>query len=421
MGVACVITGHSAVIGTNTTAEPLTRTRIASLPPTQQAEWNSYLERSERMRETDQQALQTELRKEGLRISIQPPTGRDADSLPLNRPPTWYAGKEAGRIAEIVVSFQTPAGGWGKNLDLSQRPRKPGEGFVADLATRNLDTTNSEALKKLKWGFVGTIDNNATMSELRFLAKVITSEPNKRHSSFESAFSKGLDYLLAAQFPNGGWPQVWPLQGGYHDAITYNDNAMINVVRLLRDISSGRGEFSFTTAAQREQCAESVQRAIHCILNTQIVVDGKRTVWCQQHDVLTLKPTAARNYEMPSLCSSESAGIVDFLMELPDPDTNVVAAVRGAVAWLDKTQIRDMAFQSVDARGRLLVPSKGSDPLWSRYYQIGTELPIFGDVDKTIHNRIGDISRERRDGYAWFSSMPNRVLRRFEQWNAEGK
>jgi PelA/Pel-15E family pectate lyase len=33
-------------------------------------------------------------------------------------------------------------------------------------------------------------------------------------------------YLLAAQFPNGGWPQVWPLEGGYHDAVTFNDNAV---------------------------------------------------------------------------------------------------------------------------------------------------------------------------------------------------
>jgi len=44
-------------------------------------------------------------------------------------------------------------------------------------------------------------------------------------------------YLLAAQFPNGGWPQVWPLEGGYHDAITYNDNAVIESPETLTAIS----------------------------------------------------------------------------------------------------------------------------------------------------------------------------------------
>lgn len=47
-------------------------------------------------------------------------------------------------------------------------------------------------------------------------------------------------YLLNAQYPNGGWPQIWPLEGGFHDSITFNDNAVANAAMLLRDVSQGR-------------------------------------------------------------------------------------------------------------------------------------------------------------------------------------
>ena len=42
---------------------------------------------------------------------------------------------------------------------------------------------------------------------------------------------KGLNFILAAQYPNGGWPQGYPLEGAYHDDITLNDNAMMQIGR----------------------------------------------------------------------------------------------------------------------------------------------------------------------------------------------
>jgi PelA/Pel-15E family pectate lyase len=106
-------------------------------------------------------------------------------------------------------------------------------------------------------------------------------------------------------------------------------------------------------------------------------------------------------------------------MELPKPDSNIVAAVRGAVAWFEKTQIRDMSFRKVGNEGRTLVASPGSGPLWARYYEIGSDKPIFGDRDKTIHDAVDEISRKRRDGYAWFTDNPSEVLQRFGKWSRE--
>jgi len=122
---------------------------------------------------------------------------------------------------------------------------------------------------------------------------------------------------------------------------------------------------------------------------------------------------------MPAQASSESAAITLFLMQLPNPDSNVVAAVRAAAAWFEKTQIRDVAFRKVWGRGRLLVSAPGKGPLWARYYEIGTDRPIFGDRDRSVHDDVNEISQERRNGYGWYRDSPGRVLERYGQWSRE--
>ena len=61
----------------------------------------------------------------------------------------------------------------------------------------------------------------------------------------------------------------------------------------------------------------------------------------------------------------------------------------------------------------------GAGPIWARYYQIDTEKPIFADRNKTIHDDVSELSRERRNGYAWYTKDPLAALERFKQWNKE--
>src|ERR1043166_180609 len=335
----------AAIIGTNSAALPLTAERIAGLPKNLQPAWQKYLERSERQLRADQGFFRAEMKNHGVKESLSPPTGTSRSRLPLNQPAAWYGQVEALRIADIVISFQTPAGGWSKNLDLTQHPRAPGEQFAAGNTSIYLASFDNDAPRDAHWNFVGTFDNSATTTPLRYLAKVGAAVGADRRASYRAAVSRGIAYILAAQFPNGGWPQVWPLQGGYHDAITYNDDAMIKVLEVLSDVAAGQNEFAFVPEQQRRSAATSLQRGLECIRETQIVVGGRRTVWCQQHDALTLQPAPARNYEMPSQCGAESAAITMFLMTLPDPSPRTVAAVHAAAAWVEKTKLRDVAFK----------------------------------------------------------------------------
>jgi PelA/Pel-15E family pectate lyase len=407
---------RAAIIGTNPPASPVTLARVAALPSVQQPAWQDYLERSTRRMAADQNFLRMEMKAHGLTSVTVPPSATNEKGLSLTESAAWYGGTEGRRIADIAVSFQTPAGGWSKNLNFTKLPRAPGEHFAGDNNSLFLTAADNDAPHDAGWSYVGTFDNGATVAQLRYLAEVVTAVGTNDASAYRSSFLHGLDYIFSAQYPNGGWPQVWPLQGGYHDAVTYNDDAMLNVLKLLRDVAAGKNEFTFVPDAARAQANASFKRGMDCLLASQIVVDGRRTAWGQQHDALTLQPESARNYEMPSQASGESGTIVLFLMELPNPDTNIIVAARAAAAWFEKTKLNDVVFKSTGSDGRELIPTPGSGPLWARYIEIGSDRPLFGDRDKMIHDDVAEISKERRNGYAWFKDTPKRVLEHYPRW-----
>lgn len=389
----------AAVIGHMAPAEPVTDARIAMLPAAQQAAWHAYLARSQALEAADASALAAE--RAGGPAPADPAEGRNGGAgMPLDRPTAWYGTPDARHVADVIVSFQTPAGGWGKNVDRSGALRQRGQSWVPG-----------------GHGYVGTIDNNATTTELRFLARVQAQLPGAPGEAYRAAFLKGLRYLLDAQYPNGGFPQVYPLEGGYHDAITFNDDAMVDVTQLLDSAARRQGDYGFVPAASAGQARVAADKALHVILATQVAAAGGRTAWGQQYDALTLMPAGARNFEPIALSSSESASLLIYLMALPDPAPGVVSAVHAGAGWLEQTALRDIDWtaRSRDT-GRQRLAHPGAGPIWARYYDIATMTPIFGDRDRSIHDDVNEISLERRNGYAWYGTRPAEALARFSAW-----
>jgi PelA/Pel-15E family pectate lyase len=255
---------------------------------------------------------------------------------------------------------------------------------------------------------------------LSYLARVYTAKKLERH---KDAFLKGVDFLLKAQYDNGGWPQYYPLRAGYYSHITYNDNAMIGVLRLLRDISRKRPDYAFVDEDRRLLSEKAVQKGIECILKTQVTVEGRRTVWAAQHDERTLAPAPARKFEPVSLTGSESVGIVRFLMGIEHPDEQVIAAIEGAVAWFEKSKITGIRYvQKPDASklhgfDRVVVKDQNASPLWARFYEIETNRPIFIGRDSRIHYDVSEIEDERRNGYSWYVAEPAELLNKdYPKW-----
>jgi PelA/Pel-15E family pectate lyase len=326
-------------------------------------------------------------------------TTAGGDGMPLERDAAWYGSPEARHVADVIVSFQTPAGGWGKNARRDGPLRQRGQHWIK--GTR----------------YVGTLDNGATVTELRFLARVQARLPGAEGQPYRDAVVKGVRWLLDAQYPNGGFPQVYPLQGGYSDAITFNDDALVHALQLLATIAAREEDFRFVPQALALEARAAGERAVRLLLAMQVAAGGVRTGWGQQHDALTLLPAGARNYEPASLASHESGSVLLFLMRLPDPSADVVAAVHAGAAWLRRVALRDVEWTHKSPEGRRLVPKPGAGPVWARYYDLASMKPIFGERDHTIHDDVMDLAPGRRNGYGWFVGGPSKALAAYGTWS----
>ena len=405
-----------ATIGRNMPARSLSAARIAAMPRSEQKSWSAYLERSEHQRAADKAAFASEAKAAGVTVFTEPAHGYGSHCLPLDRDKQWYATSEARRAADNLITYQTPAGGWGKNTEMAREPRKAGERYAANNVSQLLSADDFDKPAEPDWNYIGTIDNDATTTQLNFLAKVIGATKDIETEKLRASFTKGVEYLLDAQYPNGGWPQVWPLEGGYHDAITFNDNAMTEVMELMRNAAEGEGDFSFVPVELRTRATAAFERGIGCVLVSQIKVRGRLTGWPQQEDPITLEPVSARNYEMPAVSSGESADLMKMLMEVrTHPTAAEQRSIRAAAAWFEKTAIHNESYGRTP-NGRGIQAHPGAGPLWARFYQIGTDKPIFGDRDKSIHDDVSELSFERRNGYGWYGSGPSRALEIFATW-----
>jgi PelA/Pel-15E family pectate lyase len=313
-------------------AEPVTPERINALRAAEQPAWKKYLVRSETLAKADQAALQAEIAAKGMTSALPAPDGGD---FKLSAPAgdNWYAGDEAKQLADVIISYQTPSGGWSKHTDYKKGPRQPGMQWTS----QNKPGEPAH--------YLATFDNRSTTEQLYFLAYVWNAT---HREDCKTAIVKGLNFILAAQYPSGGWPQVYPIEGKYHDDITFNDDAMTRVLRLLHSISNNEPYFAFFDDAQRAKAADAMNAGIECILKTQVELNGKKTVWCAQYDAITLQPSSARKMEPATLSGGESARVLEFLMSLdkPSPEVGVHRKRLGVVSAGES----DRYFQDVARR-----------------------------------------------------------------------
>jgi pectate lyase len=289
----------------------------------------------------------------------------------LKRPDAWFAGEEARQVADNILSYQSDLGGWPKNLDTTAAK------FTGDRRT----------LKP-------TFDNGATTDELRFLARMYGAT---KAECYCHAFQRGFDHILQAQYPTGGWPQFYPPDKKYHRYITFNDDAMVRLMQLLRETYT-LPAYAFVPKERREVARQAFDRGIDCILKCQIRVDGTLTVWCAQHDEKDYRPRPGRSYELVSLSGAESVGIVRPLMSLDHPSPAVVQAVEGAVAWFEAAKLKGMRVvveddrKSPTGKNKVVHSDPAAPPMWARFYEIGANRPIYSDRDGVAKHNLADFA-----------------------------
>jgi PelA/Pel-15E family pectate lyase len=320
-----------------------------------------------------------------------------------------YPETEIIRIADNILLYQRTNGGWPKNYDM-QAILTP-EQIDSLLRTKSMNHT--------------TFDNSTTFTHLDYLAQVYSLTHIEK---YEDAFFRGIRFLLVAQYDNGGWPQYYPVEkGNYSRHITFNDGAFIGIMTLLKKIGDNTPYFSFIEPELRRYIREAYEKGVECILKCQIPDKGKLTAWGQQHDEVTLKPAWARAFEPPAICNGESAGIVLFLMSIDHPDPKIIQSVQSAVKWFRDSKILNTRVKTVQApveksqyraysSDNIVVVDSMAPPIWTRYYELKTERPLFCDRNSKYLYSLAEVSRERRVGYAWYTYAPREVLDKYPEW-----
>lgn len=327
--------------------------------------------------------------------------------------PEKTAAQATDPFAENMLLYQRANGGWPKHFQGNNK---------VDYSKQ----LNEAELQELKSGYDkgidATIDNEATTKEIRYLVKQYKQTANLRYLR---AAENGVLYLLSAQYANGGWPQYFPDFSLYRGEITYNDNAMVNVLNVLMDVVKKTNDMEVIDTLYTRRCELAVQRGIDCILKTQVKQNGILTSWCAQYDAKTLKPAKARMFELPSLSGMESVGIVKFLMRVDNPSPDIIASVKAAVDWFEKVKI--VGYKMVDiaapneasGKDRVIIADPSST-IWARFYDLDTNEPFFSGRDSQRKKTLAEIENERRIGYAWYGTWPAKLLEKdYPQWKTK--
>lgn len=314
-------------------------------------------------------------------------------------------------IAENMLTAQRSIGGWAKTLDGKTQPPPYDKVWDATLIASISDEAGRND---------ATIDNNATTREILHLAKAYSETQNEK---YKNAAEKGIEYLLKMQYENGGFPQFYPDSSIYRKHITYNDNAMIKVLDVLKNVANATKPFEKVGYDYREKAKKAVEKGIDCILKTQIIVNGEPTIWCAQHHYKTLEPIKARSFELASFSGSESVGIIEFLMSIENPTPSVKKAISNGVAFLDKLKLKGIKTERIkDAAlpvGEDVVVREdaNANPIWARFYDLDTQKPFFCGRDGIKKATLAEIENERRAHYAWYGNWAEKLLTKdYPKW-----
>lgn len=382
----------------------ITPQRIGQLPQAQQDQWEAYLERSRRLAINERQVMARESAAVGRATSRPAPAGSDF-KLGRHHDVAFFNSQAAKELADTIISYQTPSGGWSKAVDYSLGPRQRGTHWTSQSGQG--------------WHYCGTLDNRSTTEQIRFLALIYSTTGD---DVYRDAAVRGLRWLLQAQFPSGGWPQVYPLEPGYHEAITLNDDAMVHALEVLNGVSQAMPPLDWVDEQLRGEAAAAVQSGLACLYRAQIVIEAQRTLWCAQHDPLTLAPIAARIKEPPSISGGESAAVVKFLMRRAPDSPEARQSIAAALAWFKANQITGLK-RITDAKGKtdyINAPDSSeiysSEIYWARFYDLQTQKPIFaGADDGVIYSSFSEMAKHNKVAYGYFTTKPAELLRKEKQ------
>lgn len=270
------------------------------------------------------------------------------DAYEATRDPLFLDG--ARRAADALVYGQRPEGGWHYFIDFD--PKGTAEWYRAEAS-------------RFKWGYEeyrrhygnATFDDANSAEAARYLMRfyAATLEP-----AYLAPLVKALDFFVKAQYPNGAWPQRYPLgrehahdgRPDYTSFYTLNDGAAAANVMTLVEGYEMLGD---------ERHLEAARRGV----DFMIAVQGPegQAAWAEQYDPKTMEPAAARTHEPAGFVVRESAETIRLLetFYLMTGSARYLRPIPGAIAWFERVNRETVEQKRPPAR----------------YYQPGSNLPVY--------------------------------------------
>ncbi len=330
-------------------------------------------------------------------------SGKDQKDYPRHAPDQIEA------TARNILLHQRDNGGWPCNWD----------------PLRILSEEEAARLRTDKRKQDTSFDNRATYPQVEYLAH---AHARIGDAAFRDGALRGIEFILEAQHPCGGWPHSYPDRSNYRPHITFMDDVTVGVLHTLRRLDSGETPNGFIAADLRARIRAAVEKGDACILRLQVVVDGVPTVWAGQYDCETLQPTKARPYELPALVSAESVRVVRYLMSIAPPTPEIIRAVEAAAAWFERSKIHGLRIERIPidpirydhhtaTTDVIAVEDPDAPPIWARFYEMETNRPFMANRDGQKVYSLAEVHHERRTGYGWYTGAPAALLEKdFPAW-----
>lgn len=274
--------------------------------------------------------------------------------------------RDAGRC---LVQGQLRSGGWDYRIEFDPKRR-------ARYAYR-VDAQREKARN------VSTLDDNATQAAMRLLMRldeVLEFQDTQIHEASQFALSS----LVAAQYPNGAWPQrfesspepslhsvkkasypaSWPREHprqNYSGYYTFNDNTIADTIDVM---------FLAARIYDDENYVQAAEKAGDFILLAQM--PDPQPGWAQQYNP-DMHPAWARRFEPASITGGEAGGIIRTLMML--------------YRETGKKKYVETIPRAIDYYRRSKLPEGGL----ARFYELKTNRPLYFTRDYQLTYDDGDL------------------------------
>lgn len=260
-----------------------------------------------------------------------------------------YYLQGARKAADALIFGQHPLGGWHYFVDFDPA------GLEEWYATRASKFTFGYEEYRHYYGNA-TNDDQVTSGAAEFLLRYYSTTLD---AAYRAPVLKALAFVLQAQYPNGGWPQRYPLKDDFvHDGLpdytsyfTLNDGAHQGYVELLVEAYRTLGDQRYFEAARRG-------------VDFLITVQGPegQAAWAEQYGP-DMKPVAARTHEPAGYVIRESRDairVLEMFFTLTG-DPRYLKPIPGCLAWYDRVNREAIELKR---------------PL-ARYWEPGTNLPVY--------------------------------------------